>query len=423
MYKVTGKENDMFKVLDLDEGTEELLSAEQLVLALGVAEIDGCQHSENGIEVWYDGVEKYEIPIEVWAPVRSPYNRLFSDGIWHYEVSNLGGMRSTHAVNRNSIKLYDTPKILTGGLSCGYRQMQLSSGYGKHCLYFHVAVATVFVFNKRGLPIVNHLDELRSNNAAYNLEWCTHRENVHYGTALSKIAQAKSKRVRQYSLCGDIVNEFDSTVQASEETGIYRNSISKCCRRTRLVCDGFVFRYVEDDELFDDAPDSVVEYVNSRYTRCKNGQLLRQYTVTGVLVFDGISVKEARERFNFESAFIRRRLSAYGYVWRFLYDDELYDLSESDRMLVISGDSKRYSIMSVRQYTLSGSFICEFRSIKSAARSSGANETSVGKVCKRLSGFKSAAGFIWRYAHDDEFADRPENVKAIEEWRKRESGE
>lgn len=42
----------------------------------------------------------------------------------------------------------------------------------------------MFVENPNNLPEVNHLDAIRDNNVYSNLEWCTHKENVHYSIRL-----------------------------------------------------------------------------------------------------------------------------------------------------------------------------------------------------------------------------------------------
>lgn len=47
----------------------------------------------------------------------------------------------------------------------------------------HRLVATHFLRNTLKQPIVNHNDESRDNNDVDNLEWCTHKYNINYGTS------------------------------------------------------------------------------------------------------------------------------------------------------------------------------------------------------------------------------------------------
>lgn len=414
MYKVIGKENDMFKVLDLDEGTEELLSASELVLGLGQAEIEGCQHSEHGIEVWYDGVEKYEIPIEVWAPVKK-YNVKENDGRWRYEVSNFGEVRSFCRSNE--------PRLLTKGNNPG--------GYLTVCLSIdkaytrlvHILVGSVFVYNKYNKYSINHRDECKTNNKAYNLEWMSLAENNAYGTHVQRTAVALMKHVRQYSINGELVKVFESLSSIRDELGFNITHISSCCHHDsgRRIVNGFVWRLVCDDELYSLSVDERKKLISDlkipvswnilKIYKCG----VRQYSLSGELIKEFSSLAEAEAVTGINSDSISRcchgsRLTAYGYIWRYVDNDELFDGSVSvDTILGI-----RY----IRKYTLNGVFISEYSKLKDVHLEYGVRGTNVTKVCKRLTGYRTFRGYLWRYSDDDEFADRPENAKAIEEWRK-----
>lgn len=351
MYKVTGKENDMFKVLDLDEGTEELLSAEQLVLALGVAELDGCKHSQNGIEVWYDGVEKYEIPIEVWAPV-SVFNMRRRDGSYKYVVSNLGHAKIQEYYD--SVGRFHKERNIGSRTTDGYISIHAQVNCVSKILSVHSLVASEFIYNPNGLPQVNHKNENKLDNRAFNLEWCTAEYNVNYGTANIRRSKTLGIPVRQYSIDGKLIGEFYSASSGARATGANSHS--------------------------------------------SHSSVIASCLKTGVV--------------------------AFGFVWRYVSDDELFNKTESERKVIISAlIGGKYAVLrnTLRQYTPTGLFIQEFPSRRRAEEKTGASVSDVGKVCRRAR--KTCSGFIWRYAHDDEFADRPENAKAIEEWRKRESGE
>ena len=55
----------------------------------------------------------------------------------------------------------------------------------------------------------------------------------------------KAKRVYQYDLNGNLIRVWDYIKQASEELGINKESISKCCRGKRKTAGGFIWRYAE----------------------------------------------------------------------------------------------------------------------------------------------------------------------------------
>ena len=54
----------------------------------------------------------------------------------------------------------------------------------------------------------------------------------------------------------------------------------------------------------------------------------------------------------------------------------------------------------VRQYSLSGEFLKEYRSTTEAARASGACVSEISSCCKRRENAVSANGFQWRYANE-----------------------
>lgn len=104
-----------------------------------------------------------------------------------YEVSNLGRVRSiTHT---DSMGRVQKGRVLCfGDNGKGY----LHVGLGKRRQdYVHRLVAAAFVDNPDELTEINHIDGDKSNNAATNLEWTTHRANLKhsYDTGLHPVTQ------------------------------------------------------------------------------------------------------------------------------------------------------------------------------------------------------------------------------------------
>jgi hypothetical protein len=98
---------------------------------------------------------------EIWKPI---------DGYDHpYKVSNHGRVLGKHGI----LRPYDNGY---GYLIVDFRK----DGKRKH-LKVHRLVAEAFVPNKSNLPEVNHKDENKHNNDAYNLEWCDSSYNKTYG--------------------------------------------------------------------------------------------------------------------------------------------------------------------------------------------------------------------------------------------------
>ena len=154
------------------------------------------------------------------------------EGFEKYEVSNLGKIRNIKS-----------GRILKPQLDSAGYLMHALYGHGKQKnLLLHRIIATAFIDNPEGKPCVNHIDENKLNNDLSNLEWCTAKENAIHGTRIKRIAEKRSIEVVQLDLNDNVLNVFESMVQAERETGVSRRSISRCCNGKRKSAGGFKWR-------------------------------------------------------------------------------------------------------------------------------------------------------------------------------------
>ena len=108
-----------------------------------------------------------------------------------YEINKLGQIR-----NKN------TGKLLKGAINRGYWTYTLIID-GKIVFRFaHIMVAKQFIPNPDNKPIVNHIDENKSNACIDNLEWVTSSENSNFGDAQNKANIARNKPINEYDLQG-----------------------------------------------------------------------------------------------------------------------------------------------------------------------------------------------------------------------------
>ena len=165
--------------------------------------------------------------IEIWRPVI---------GYENYEISSLGRIRN--------VITGKVLKPLKG--KNGYLHIDLKS---KHC-YIHRLVAEAFIPNPDNLPLINHKDENPLNNCVDNLEWCTHKYNINYGTAIQRRIKTQlnssifSKPVGQYSLDGTLIKVYPSQCEAVRQTGFSQGNIWSCCLGKRKTHKGYIWRYV-----------------------------------------------------------------------------------------------------------------------------------------------------------------------------------
>ena len=170
---------------------------------------------------------------EVWRDI------IGYEGI--YQVSNKGNVFSIErmAQGRKCGGITLKPKHRRDGyLHVGlYR-----NGKMKNKL-IHRLVLEAFVENPKNLPEVNHKDENKTNNDLSNLEWCSGRYNVNYGTRNERL----SKKVRAVNVETGEVVEFNST-QEADRKGYSSGGVSQACRgdyknsNGNLIGDGHLYK-------------------------------------------------------------------------------------------------------------------------------------------------------------------------------------
>ena len=157
-----------------------------------------------------------------------------------YQISNYGRVRSLK---------FGKERILKPGKSeNGYLIIAIfKNGKGKMYLV-HRLVAQAFINNTDNLPIINHKDECKTNNNVENLEWCDYIYNNNYGTTKQRIADKlingkRSKKVFQFTLDGEFVAEYSSTMEVQRQTGYSQGHISQCCNGKRQTAYGYKWTY------------------------------------------------------------------------------------------------------------------------------------------------------------------------------------
>lgn len=129
--------------------------------------------------------------------------------------------------------------------SKGYPQVNLCK-YGKmNTFRVHRLVAMCFIIPGNGCEI-NHKNEVKTDNRVENLEWCTRRYNVLYGSRTERQKRVVSKPVVQISMTGLILAQYPSEIQAGREVGLNSSNIAACCLGKRKTAGGFRWRWVNE---------------------------------------------------------------------------------------------------------------------------------------------------------------------------------
>jgi hypothetical protein len=151
---------------------------------------------------------------------------VYDDNYKNYMIDTNGNV-----INRNHI-------LMSPQTDNGYQTIKLTSSLtGKSKRFkIHQLVAMTYLNNPNNLPIINHIDENRSNNDVNNLEWCDQLHNVRHSCG---------KKVNQINIKdGTIINTFSSLSEASKFLNIKSTScLSEVCNGNQKTAYGFKWEF------------------------------------------------------------------------------------------------------------------------------------------------------------------------------------
>lgn len=179
-----------------------------------------------------------------------------------YEVSNYGDVRKI-----------STKREIKGTVDRdGYPRVLIVSNEGKKITRFrHRLAAIAFLDNPDNLPVVNHKDESKDNSFVGtaennyedgNLEWCTIKYNVNYGTRTDRQKQTiaakawgqgggkpyKIEDIYVYDYITKIlIKKFDNLTEAAREFNCDRSTAYKVAQGQRRQTHNYIFSYVPLD--------------------------------------------------------------------------------------------------------------------------------------------------------------------------------
>lgn len=152
-----------------------------------------------------------------------------------YAASDDGRIWS-YLVNRYLKPVYDRG---------GYLKVLLHDSNGvRYTKFVHRIIAETFIPNPNNYPQINHKDENKHNNAVDNLEWCTSKYNINYGTRNAKVSKARINHpcASKCVLCIETGIIYPSTQEAMRQTGI--THVRDACSGVAKSAGGYHWIYV-----------------------------------------------------------------------------------------------------------------------------------------------------------------------------------
>lgn len=176
---------------------------------------------------------------EIWKPVKN------YEGI--YVVSNTGKVYSINRVDRLG-RVKEGKELKQRVSKFGYLYVPLVKDGKRKNKSIHRLVATTFLVGNEN-DVVNHLDGNKKNNNVNNLEFTTQKENIKHSWKNHLSKPYNAKKVIQYDKNGNLINKFNSIMDAERITGISNSKIVCCCKKQygRKSAGGFIWRYSNEN--------------------------------------------------------------------------------------------------------------------------------------------------------------------------------
>lgn len=164
-----------------------------------------------------------------------------------YQISNWGRVKSLSRERYNGHGYYVVgDKIRKLMLSeKGYYLVMLTKNNTSKNYRVHRLVAKHFIPNINNYPIINHIDEIKTNNHVNNLEWCTQNQNLNHGNARLNQSKGQNIPVLQCDLYGNVIRRYDSMIDTRQD-GFSNSGVGRCCSGERKSHKGFIWRYAND---------------------------------------------------------------------------------------------------------------------------------------------------------------------------------
>lgn len=153
-----------------------------------------------------------------------------------YQVSNMGRVKSVKPRGEDiEIVFSCCPN------AAGYPVVNLQKDKKKKTFFVHRLVALAFIPNPNNFKLINHKNEIKSDNRAENLEWCDAKYNSQYSYRLHSNVRNRGKRVR----CVETGIVYPSIGNAGFCLNTNYQNISRACRIKTRTAASYHWEFVE----------------------------------------------------------------------------------------------------------------------------------------------------------------------------------
>ena len=142
-----------------------------------------------------------------------------------YQVSDLGRVRSRKSGEWRVLKARKIGR--------GYLGVNLCKDNKIKNVYIHRLVADAFIKNDdETKTIINHINEIKSDNRVSNLEWCDYRYNLTYNDIHHRRTVNRNTPQHYNSKRSKIKDIYRPDLSSKENIKLFKDQGIDCCERT-----------------------------------------------------------------------------------------------------------------------------------------------------------------------------------------------
>lgn len=243
---------------------------------------------------------------EIWKDIKGFEGR--------YQVSNMGRVRGLNRWSLDEKPHFIKGKILKNNLNRnkGYYHVSLSDGHRNYTHYeVHRLVALHFVEGYKPGLVVNHKNEIKTDNRSENLEWCTYQYNLNY----SDVVAWKRRTVYKYDLEGNFIAKYKCLADAEKEMGL------ASCRLVHGVYESKIgYSHGYRWSFHPLSKEEWSEFLNKYKSKFRR---IAQYDLNGNYIGKYESLKEAAEKYGVSQSAIysccnNKSKTSAGYKWKYI---------------------------------------------------------------------------------------------------------
>lgn len=173
---------------------------------------------------------------EIWKDIKGYEGK--------YQISSIGRIKSLGRWVKHKGWRFEEERMLNQYMSqTGYFYVALSKDSIQKKYKVHRLVAEAFLENPDNLPVINHKNEVKTDNRVENLEFCSVKYNTNYGSGRAKMILKIKKPVVQLDLNDNVLKRWDSLKDITDVLGYNKACISECCHQKQQTAYGYKWKF------------------------------------------------------------------------------------------------------------------------------------------------------------------------------------